>query len=167
VGEDLGSILLKASILLAAAAAAVLLTVARGAGGEDPEARNGAAKLLLLGIALHCLHVAEEFVTGLHRRLPELLDVEPWSDDFFVIVNLLVIALVVLSSIGLAAAFLPAMAPAWFFAIAMAANGVAHPALAVAVGGYFPGLVTSPIVGVVGAVLVRRLWGLTAAEGSG
>lgn len=44
---------------------------------------------------------------------------------------------------------------------------IALSAIGLAVGGYFPGILTSPIVGVAGAVLVRRLWRLTAAEGSG
>jgi hypothetical protein len=36
---------------------------------------------------------------------------------------------------------------AWFLAIAGALNGIGHPLMAVAAGGYFPGLVSSPFVG--------------------
>ena len=37
---------------------------------------------------------------------------------------------------------------AWFLAIAGMVNALAHPSLAVAAGGYFPGLVSAPLVGV-------------------
>jgi len=46
--------------------------------------------------------------------------------------------------------------PVWFFVIGMAGNGVAHPAVAVAVNGYFPGLIISPIVGIIGVILLTR-----------
>jgi hypothetical protein len=44
----------------------------------------------------------------------------------------------------------------------MTGNGVAHPLLSVATGGYFPGLFTSPVVGGIGLVLLSRLWKATA-----
>ena len=37
---------------------------------------------------------------------------------------------------------------AWFLAIAGMFNGIAHPLLALASGGYFPGLVSSPFIAV-------------------
>jgi len=40
---------------------------------------------------------------------------------------------------------------------------VAHPALSVFTQGYFPGLVTSPLVGVLGVLLLRRLHAVTRA----
>jgi hypothetical protein len=52
---------------------------------------------------------------------------------------------------------LGAVFAAWFLAIAGLFNGIAHPLMAVAVGGYFPGLVTSPVIGVAGAALCIRL----------
>lgn len=51
----------------------------------------------------------------------------------------------------------PAFFAAWFIAIAGVLNGIAHPMMAIASGGYFPGLVTSPIIGVAGVVLWQRL----------
>jgi len=51
--------------------------------------------------------------------------------------------------------------PIWCFAIAAIVNGIAHPLLAVAARGYFPGLITSPVVGVVGVLLWIRLIALT------
>jgi hypothetical protein len=54
-----------------------------------------------------------------------------------------------------------ALFPIWFFALASIGNGIAHPVLAIIARGYFPGLVTSPIVGIVGILLWRRLTLLT------
>jgi len=50
-----------------------------------------------------------------------------------------------------------ALFPLWFLAIASLANGVAHPLLSVQAGRYFPGLFTSPLVGVAGLALLRQM----------
>ena len=55
-----------------------------------------------------------------------------------------------------------ALFPLWFLGIASVANGLIHPLLALNAGGYFPGLVTSPLVGAVGALLLARLSRVTA-----
>lgn len=62
-----------------------------------------------------------------------------------------------LSAWGLAVRRRAAPFPLWFLGIAGLANGVAHPALSVLSGGYFPGLVTSPVFGLAGVLLLRRL----------
>jgi uncharacterized protein with HXXEE motif len=46
---------------------------------------------------------------------------------------------------------------AWFWALIETANGIAHVALAVAAGGYFPGLATAPLLLGLGATLIVRL----------
>jgi hypothetical protein len=53
--------------------------------------------------------------------------------------------------------------PVWFLAIASAANGVVHPILSLIVAGYFPGLWTSPLAGLLGAALLRTLLAPPAA----
>jgi Protein of unknown function with HXXEE motif len=45
----------------------------------------------------------------------------------------------------------------WFWAIVESANGTAHLLLALAAGGYFPGLVTAPVLLALGLVLIARL----------
>jgi hypothetical protein len=99
----------------------------------------------------------EELVTRFHQRFPALLSLPAWPQDFFVTFNLMWLSVWVLSAIGLQRGYRPALFPAWFFAIAAIVNGIAHPALAIASGGYFPGLITSPVVGVLGALLWLRL----------
>ena len=56
-----------------------------------------------------------------------------------------------------------AFLPVWFFVLAQLANAVAHPILAIVAGGYFPGLATSPVVGIVGLWLGVTLWRATAS----
>ncbi len=46
---------------------------------------------------------------------------------------------------------------AWFWALLEIANGLAHVALAVVAGGYFPGLFTAPLLLALGSWLVLRL----------
>lgn len=50
-----------------------------------------------------------------------------------------------------------ARAFAWFWALLEIANGLAHGALAVAAGGYFPGLATAPLLLAIGGMLAWRL----------
>lgn len=50
-----------------------------------------------------------------------------------------------------------ARAFAWFWALLETANAFAHGALAVAAGGYFPGLATAPLLLAVGGALAWRL----------
>ena len=121
------------------------------------------------------MHTAEEFLTGFYVRFPELLGLSPWTPEFFVTLNVLWIGIWVLSAAGLRKGLRVALVPAWFLAIGMVLNGIAHPLLALRVGAYFPGLITSPVVGILGVALGRQLTeltqgadaGLTAASGGG
>lgn len=46
---------------------------------------------------------------------------------------------------------------AWFWALIEIANGLGHAALALAAGGYFPGLATAPVLVALGGLLTWRL----------
>jgi len=94
-------------------------------------------------------------VTRFEDRFPTLLGFPAWSEDFFVTFNLIWLFVWISSVIGLQRGYRLALFPIWFFAIAAIANGIAHPILAVVVRGYFPGLITSPVVGVVGLLWLR------------
>lgn len=50
-----------------------------------------------------------------------------------------------------------ARALAWFWALLEIANGLGHGALALAAGGYFPGLATAPLLLATGLYLAMRL----------
>jgi hypothetical protein len=96
-------------------------------------------------------------VTGFPQRFPALLGLAPWSTAFFVSFNMFWIAIWSCSCWGATAGWRVALFPLWFLAVAGLANGVAHPLLSVRAAGYFPGLFTSPVVGVAGFLLVRQL----------
>jgi hypothetical protein len=119
---------------------------------------------------VQCLHFIEEFVTRFPDRFPALLGLPAWSENFFVVFNLICLSVWILSAIGVQKGHRIALFPAWFFAIAAIANGIAHPVLAAVARGYFPGLISSPVVGLLGVSLWLKLqmltiwaWRITAA----
>ena len=156
MGAELQSILIGTLGLAVAAAVALALALARGV---PAAALATVRRLTLLGVLAHLAHFAEETSTAFYQRFPELLGLAPWPLPFFVSFNVAWVALW-LASIHLLGRFPRAAGfPVWFLAIASAANGVVHPLLAVMVAGYFPGLWTSPLVGVAGVLLWRGLSG--------
>jgi hypothetical protein len=162
MSEELRSILLGTAGLSVAAAAALLLTLARGGIDASEPRRRAAVRLAAVAVLLQALHFSEELATGFHHRFPEVLGLAPWSLGFFVPFNLFWLAVWALSIRALAARRRAALFPLWFLAIASVANGVGHPLLSLRAGGYFPGLATSPLVGVAGVLLFRRLLAITA-----
>jgi hypothetical protein len=93
-----------------------------------------------------------------------LLGLPAWSPNFFVVFNLIWLSVWILSAIGLRKGYRLALFPVWFFAIGAIVNGIAHPMLAVVAQGYFPGLITSPVVGVLGVLLWLRLQAATTSS---
>ena len=111
----------------------------------------------LVAILFQLTHFIEETLQQFYVRFPELLGLAPWPLKFFLVFNLSwlgawLLAVVGLNGFGRVSAF-----ALWFLAIASMANGIAHPVVAFAVGGYFPGLWSSPFVGILGMVLFRTL----------
>ncbi len=164
MNENLRSILLGTAGLSAGAVVALLLTILRPMVEDDQAGRDRTARLLLIGIAVQCLHFTEEFVTRFQDRFPALLGLPAWPENFFVMFNLIWLSIWGLSAVGLLKGYRLALFPVWFFAIGGIVNGIAHPVLALAARGYFPGLITSPILGVLGVLLWRRLYTLTRSS---
>jgi hypothetical protein len=163
MNENLRSILVGTAGLSVAAVVALLLTFLHPPTG-DRASRERTAGILLLGLAAQSLHFMEEFVTGFELRFPALLGLPAWSERFFVAVNLVWISVWILSAVGLQKGYRAALFPVWFFAIAAVVNGIAHPLLAGVARGYFPGLITSPVLGVLGVLLWLRLQELTRSR---
>ena len=159
--ESLRSILLGTSGFTGAVIVALLVTLARGGVDGDDARLRGAVRLAVIATVLQAAHFGEEFATGFHRRFPALLDLAPWSDGFFLVFNLLWLAIWAVSIAGLTRRRRIALFPLWFLAIAGIGNGLGHPLLSLRTGGYFPGLATSPLVGVAGVLLVRALLAIT------
>lgn len=151
------SVLPSIVVLGLVAIAAVRFTQSRSSPANAAAERIAASAFLGIATAIQCAHFVEEWVTGFHVRFPALLGLDPMPLSFFVPFNLAWIAIWIVSipflRIGRKAAFFAA----WFLACAGVLNGVAHPLLALASGGYFPGLVTSPLIGIAGVILWRRL----------
>ncbi len=161
MNEELRSVLFGTAGLDVAAGVAVLLTLARGRITHSPRELRAAVRLAVVATLLQSAHFAEELATGFPQRFPELLGLTPWSQSFFLSFNAFWLAVFCLSCRGLAARRRLALFPLWFLGIACLANGVAHPWFAARTGGYFPGLFSSPLVGVVGVLLLRRLFLVT------
>ena len=154
MGDEFRSILLGASGLAILAVIAVFFTVTRRKQTQQP---GELARLALVVVAGQCVHFLEEFITGFHLKFPALLGLAPWTTAFFVTFNVVWIAIWLLSAAGVYCHFRPAYFPIWFLALAATGNGVVHPLLALAVAGYFPGLLSSPALGLLGWRLFRKL----------
>lgn len=116
--------------------------------------------LFLLLIAAQAAHSIEEYLTRLYdalapaRAVSEALGFDRATG--FVLANALLVGF------GLWCYFArvrPGRAGArgfaWFWALLETANGLAHGALALAAGGYFPGLATAPLlIGIAGSLIV-------------
>jgi hypothetical protein len=156
--------LLGTAGLSAGAVVALFLTILRRPVESDQAGRERTARLFLIGLAVQCLHFTEEFVTRFQDRFPALLGLHAWSENFFVVFNLIWLSIWVLSAVGLVKGYRLALFPVWFFAIGGIVNGIAHPLLALLVEGYFPGLITSPLLGILGVRLWQRLYALTKSS---
>ena len=166
MSENVRSMILGPSVLWVVAGVALGLTIFRRPMRFSTEAFESVTRLYLIGIAFQCLHFTEEFVTGFYIKVPPFLGFVSWSPEFFVIFNLIWVALWVSAAVGIRSNLRVAFFPVWFFSIAMVGNAIWHPLLSLATGGYFPGLYTSPFGGVIGLLLLPRLWKLTSAHSS-
>ena len=142
-------------------------TVTRGPGPAGGAERRRLMGWFAVAIAVQCVHFAEEWLADFHLRYPALLGLRPWSIELWAGFNLTWIAVWCLSLLGLRAGWRPALFPVWFLALACLVNCAAHPLLAVAAGGYFPGLWSSPFCGLVGVPLFALLSRLTEPGVSG
>lgn len=142
---------------------AIGITLSRPHVSAEPALRRRCLGVLGFAIAGQLAHFAEELATSFATRFPGMLGLAPWSRGLFVTFNLVWIGIWILSAFALHRGVVAALAPTWFLALALVANGIAHPLLALRAGGYFPGLFTSPLVLVLGVLLWQRLVALQRA----
>ena len=143
--------------LSAIAGVALWLTISRGGITANSATIKPAVRGAVLATAAQAVHFAEEWATGFHERFPAAFGLPPMSLRLFVAFNLVWLGIWSLSAWGLTRHRRIALFPLWFLGAAGVANGFFHPLLALDSGSYFPGLVTSPLMGVVGVLLVVRL----------
>lgn len=109
--------------------------------------------------ALLCFHLLEEYLTGFQTRFPLLFGYGyAWSDAQFLSLNLAWLGILVLNGAWLLAKARLSYLLTWFIAIMGIANGLAHPLLSLQAGGYFPGLITSPLMLLAGLALFSTCW---------
>ena len=133
-------------LLGAAALISLRLTQTRFSPAERDLERRAAARVLALAAAIQAAHFAEEAFTGFHHRLGDLFGLPAMSFRAFLAFNLIWLVIWVASVPGLRAGRPFAFFTAWFLAIAGMFNGLAHPLLASAANGYFPGLASSVFI---------------------
>ena len=147
------------------AVVAACFTQNRSSPVEAVTERMTASTFLGVATAIQGAHFAEEWATGFHVRFPALMGLDPMPLSFFVTFNLVWLAIWIASipflRVGRRAAFFAG----WFLAFAAMLNGVAHPMIAILSGGYFPGLITSPMIGIAGVLLWQRLQKATSKPG--
>jgi hypothetical protein len=161
MNDGLRSVLLGTPLSVAAVIA-ICLTLARGRVKTSEAQLRAAVRVVVVAILLQAAHFAEEAATGLHQRLPELLGLNPWPLPFFVGFNVFWLGIWGLSAWGLAVRQPAALFPLWFLGVACVVNALFHPSLSLRAGGYFPGLITFPLVAVVGVLLLRHLFLITS-----
>jgi len=133
------------------------MTGRSGRSAADPIRLRAAAHALAVTAGVQAAHFIEELTTGFHDRFPALFGLPAMPLGAFVAVNLIWLAFWSVCVAWIRTANPIPLFAAWFLAIAACANGIAHPLLSIATGGYFPGLFTSPFIGLAGVWLWRRL----------
>lgn len=119
--------------------------------------RQAAASALSVATAAQSVHFCEEWAAGFHIRFPALFGLPAMPLSFFVAFNLVWIAIWIACIPRLRSSSSLAFFGAWFLALAGMLNGIAHPLMAISVNGYFPGLLSSPLIGAAGLWLWLKL----------
>jgi hypothetical protein len=120
-------------------------------------AKKGLLPLYAVGLLVFAAHFAEEYATGFYRQFPAFAGYE-WPAALFLAFNagwfLVMVVAGIAAQRGQSFGFLFIL----FFAIGGGVlNGVGHILIAAILGRYFPGLVTAPLLLVIGVALLRRL----------
>src|SRR5947207_12200600 len=157
MSESARSMILGPSVLYGVAAVALVLTIVRRPAKNSAGAIDSIVRLYLIGIAFQCLHFTEEYVTCFYVRALEFLGFVAWPSEFFVIFNLVWIALWLLAAVGVKGGIRVAYFPLWFFAVGIVGNALWHPLLCFATGGYFAGVFTSRFAETIGVILLSPL----------
>lgn len=139
------------------AVVAILQTTRTRTAPIDPVRLRQVAQALAVTAGIQAVHFAEELTTGFHQRFPALFNLPPMPLAVFVGFNLAWLAVWSVSVAWIRNTHPVPLFAAWFLGIAGVANGIAHPLISAAAGGYFPGLFTSPFIGLAGLWLWRRL----------
>lgn len=153
--SELRSWVLGALGIWIALAASATISAGRPFPALSRAQRRTFVALGLTACGVQAAHFGEEFLTGFFTAFPGVLGLTPWSRRSFAVFNVAWLVIWVVSVFAAARGRRFAEWPLWFLALALVVNGIAHPALAIRAGGYFPGLVTSVPAFLAGGVLLR------------
>jgi len=150
--------------LAAPAAAAVILTALRPR--LRPDVSGSRRLLLVLGLTISAqvLHFVEELLTQLYVEFPTTFGFPAAQRSVFVWANVTALVVWVAALIAVRQGVVIALLPLWFLGFAEVLNLFLHPYLALKTGGYYSGVVTAPLVGVLGMMTTRELARLTAKD---
>lgn len=121
---------------------------------------TGTSRLIVVGgsaILVQLLHFVEELRFGFATRFPDVFGLEPLAESAFVWFNVAWLVTWIASLAAVRRGVVVATCPLWFLGLASVLNLVAHPIVALRVNGYFPGLLTAPLSGALGIILIREL----------
>lgn len=115
-------------------------------------------RVYALAVLVQCAHLVEEYLAGFYRVFPPVFGADPWSEQRFLIFNVVWLTIFVLAGVGLLRGRRVAYLVALFLAIGGGiGNGLGHLALSAREGGYFPGAYTGVLALLVGSLLAYRL----------
>jgi len=121
-------------------------------------ASKGFFPLYIAGLLCFSLHFVEELATDFYRQFPAFVGYE-WTPSLFIAFSATWTVLFILAGLAIHRGVMAGYIVVLFFAIGGGVlNGVGHLLLAAAVGRYFPGLVTAPLMLIIGLALLRRLY---------
>lgn len=131
-----------------------------------PDARRSLRFAIVIGLTILAqgVHFLEEYRSQFFARFPETFGLQPMSESAFVWFNVVWLAIWIIALFAVRAGLVIAVWPLWFLALATVLNLFAHPILALRAGGYFPGLITAPLVGLPGVLAIRELMTATAHD---
>lgn len=155
------------TVLAAPSAAALILTALRPR--LAPDVRQSRRLLLVVGltIAAQVLHFVEELLTELYVEFPATFGYPAAQQSVFVGANITALVVWVISLVALRQGIVIALLPLWFLGLSEVLNLFLHPCLALKAGGYYSGVVTAPLVGVLGILTLRELARATAKDHGG
>ncbi|MCY7484904.1 hypothetical protein ABE142_22510 [Paenibacillus alvei] len=112
-------------------------------------------------LAWQFIHFSEEFSTGFATRFPLIYGGEPYTAQFFVVLNMLSYSCFALAAIFAFIRRKPVLLiPVLFFtAYGALGNAIAHTTWSLYFGEYFPGLYTAQLYWVFAPLLLRKLTG--------
>jgi len=113
--------------------------------------------LYSLATLVQAVHFIEEYAMGFHRDFPALFGYH-WTSAQYLTFNLVALAVFVAAVPGLFLQSRLSLLAVWILALVGVSNGLAHTALSVVRGAYFPGSFSAPVHLLLGCALLYQLW---------